>query len=148
MLKQRIEETEREKRDLMGVVSRLQEDAAQRDKEIQTLRTDLKQARQEHQGLERQVRELSFAETSTKVRLATLVDPEGHYTDTHVHSSSLSRSHNNSSWLSLKQSAVLRSSRHGLKSSRNTAVLSTPSSHNFKLHTTHSPRHMRLRKAL
>lgn len=32
-LKQRVEETEREKRDLMGVVSRLQEDAAQRDSE-------------------------------------------------------------------------------------------------------------------
>ena len=30
-LKQRVEETEREKRDLMGVVSRLQEDAVQRD---------------------------------------------------------------------------------------------------------------------
>ena len=66
-LKQRVEETEREKRDLMGVVSRLQEDAAQRDAEIQTLRTDLKQARQEHQALERQVRELTSTETSTKV---------------------------------------------------------------------------------
>ena len=67
-LKQRVEETEREKRDLMGVVSRLQEDAAQRDSEIQTLRSDLKQARQDHQTLERQVRELTSAETSTKVR--------------------------------------------------------------------------------
>ena len=69
-LKQRVEETEREKRDLMGVVSRLQEDAAQRDSEIQTLRSDLKQARQDHQTLERQVRELTSAETSTKVRTA------------------------------------------------------------------------------
>ena len=66
-LKQRIEETEREKRDLMGVVSRLQDDAAQRDTEIQTLRADLKQARQDHQALERQLRELTSAETSTKV---------------------------------------------------------------------------------
>lgn len=62
-----MEETEREKRDLVGVVSRLQEDAVQRDGEIQTLRSDLKQARQEHQGLERKVRELTSAETSTKV---------------------------------------------------------------------------------
>ena len=67
-LKQRVEETEREKRDLMGVVSRLQDDAAQRDAEIQTLRADLKQARQDHQALERQLRELTSAETSTKVR--------------------------------------------------------------------------------
>ncbi len=67
VLKQRVEETEREKRDLIGVVSRLKEDAAQRDSEIQTLRADLKQARQEHQALERQVRELTSAETSTKV---------------------------------------------------------------------------------
>ena len=66
-LKQRVEETEREKRDLMGVVSRLQDDAAQRDAEIQTLRADLKQARQDHQALERQLRELTSAETSTKV---------------------------------------------------------------------------------
>ena len=71
-LRQRVEETEREKRDLMGVVSRLQEDAAQRDTEIQTLRSDLKQARQEHQSLERQVRELTSAETSTKVRVVLL----------------------------------------------------------------------------
>ncbi|KAI0770118.1 hypothetical protein C8Q74DRAFT_1333063 [Fomes fomentarius] len=72
VLKQRVEETEREKRDLVGVVSRLQEDAAQRDGEIQTLRSDLKQARQDHQGLERKVRELTSAETSTKFNLETL----------------------------------------------------------------------------
>lgn len=66
-LRQRVEETEREKRDLMGVVSRLQEDATQRDSEIQTLRIDLKTARQDHQSLERKVRELTSSETSTKV---------------------------------------------------------------------------------
>ena len=60
----------------MGVVSRLQEDAAQRDTEIQTLRSDLKQARQEHQSLERQVRELTSAETSTKVRVILLNLPK------------------------------------------------------------------------
>ena len=75
-LRQRVEETEREKRDLMGVVSRLQEDAAQRDTEIQTLRSDLKQARQEHQSLERQVRELTSVETSTKVRVILLNLPK------------------------------------------------------------------------
>ena len=75
-LRRHVEETEREKRDLMGVVSRLQEDAAQRDTEIQTLRSDLKQARQEHQSLERQVRELTSAETSTKVRVILLNLPK------------------------------------------------------------------------
>ncbi|KAI0826824.1 hypothetical protein BC628DRAFT_1319381 [Trametes gibbosa] len=68
-LKQRIEDTEREKRDLMGVVSRLQEDATQREAEIQTLRADLKQARQDQQSLERKIRELTSSETSTKFKL-------------------------------------------------------------------------------
>ncbi|KAJ8468503.1 hypothetical protein ONZ51_g9602 [Trametes cubensis] len=71
-LKQRVEETEREKRDLMGVVSRLQEDAVQRDAEIQTLRSDLKQARQDQQNLERKVRELTSTETSTKFKVESL----------------------------------------------------------------------------
>ncbi|KAH9035765.1 hypothetical protein EDB85DRAFT_841961 [Lactarius pseudohatsudake] len=43
--KHRVEDTEREKRDLLSVVSRLKEDSAQRDEEIQTLRTSLKQSR-------------------------------------------------------------------------------------------------------
>ena len=53
----------------MSVVSRLQDDATQRDAEIHTLRADLKQARQDHQALERKIRELTSAETSTKVCL-------------------------------------------------------------------------------
>ncbi|KAH9978869.1 hypothetical protein BGW80DRAFT_1557468 [Lactifluus volemus] len=40
----KVEDTEREKRDLLGIVSRLKEDGAQHDKEIQTLRTSLKEA--------------------------------------------------------------------------------------------------------
>jgi nucleoprotein TPR len=87
ILKHRVENTEREKRDLVGVVSRLKEDSAQREgssiylqvktdkhlklrnvEEIQTLRSNLKQARQEHQALEAQVRELRSTETSTKVK--------------------------------------------------------------------------------
>ncbi|PIL22755.1 transporter [Ganoderma sinense ZZ0214-1] len=71
-LKQRVEETEREKRDLMGVVSRLQDDAAQRENEIQALRADLRQARQDHQALERNLRELTSSETSTKFKLESL----------------------------------------------------------------------------
>ncbi|KAI8994233.1 hypothetical protein BD414DRAFT_506685 [Trametes punicea] len=63
-LKQRVEETEREKRDLMGVSCLVAE--------IQTLRSDLKQARQDQQNLERKVRELTSSETSTKFKLESL----------------------------------------------------------------------------
>ena len=86
-----MEDIEREKRDLLGVVSRLKEDSAQRDgvffsffrlsaytkraslEEIQTLRVNLKQARQDQQSLETQLRELRSAESSTKVRLHTIL---------------------------------------------------------------------------
>ncbi|KAG6376921.1 hypothetical protein JVT61DRAFT_953 [Boletus reticuloceps] len=70
-LRNRVEETEREKRDLIGVVSRLKEDATQRDEEIQNLRSSLRQARQDHQALDTQVRELRSTETSTKFKLET-----------------------------------------------------------------------------
>ncbi|TFY82201.1 hypothetical protein EWM64_g1811 [Hericium alpestre] len=72
VLKRRVEETEREKRDLVGVVSRLKEDSVQRDEEIQTLRASLKQARQEYQALETQLRELRSTENSTKFKLDSL----------------------------------------------------------------------------
>lgn len=82
-LKERVEDTEREKRELVGVISRLKDEGSQREgkgyhylnyiipeqsiEEIQTLRANLKGARQEHQTLEAQVRELRSIETSTKV---------------------------------------------------------------------------------
>ena len=84
-LKERVEDTEREKRELVGVISRLKDESSQREgkelslpqihnshpstEEIQTLRTNLKDARQEHQTLEAQVRELRSIETSTKVSM-------------------------------------------------------------------------------
>ncbi|KAG2144206.1 hypothetical protein DEU56DRAFT_790720 [Suillus clintonianus] len=71
-LKHRVEDAEREKRDLMGVVNRLKEDATQRDDEIQNLRNSLRQARQEHQTQEAQVRELSSSETSNKFKIDSL----------------------------------------------------------------------------
>ncbi|KAI9435095.1 hypothetical protein H4582DRAFT_2080017 [Lactarius indigo] len=89
--KHRVEDTEREKRDLLSVVSRLKEDSAQRDgsstpltaacvhvpisihqRKFQTLRTSLKQARQDQQTLETQLRELRSAESSTKFKLDSL----------------------------------------------------------------------------
>ncbi|KAF8887179.1 hypothetical protein BD779DRAFT_1672932 [Infundibulicybe gibba] len=71
-LKHRVDDTEREKRDLLGVVSRLKQDASQREEEIQTLRTNLKEARQEHQALEARVRELRSIETSTGFKIDSL----------------------------------------------------------------------------
>lgn len=83
-LKERVEDTEREKRELVGVISRLKDESSQREgkgyyhdlnykiaelsiEEIQTLRANLKEARQEHQTLEAQARELRSIETSTRV---------------------------------------------------------------------------------
>ncbi|KAG9309353.1 hypothetical protein JVU11DRAFT_10589 [Chiua virens] len=71
-LRNRVDETEREKRDLIDVVSRLKEDASQRDEEVQNLRASLRQIHQDHQILKTQVRELRSAETSTKFKLETL----------------------------------------------------------------------------
>ncbi|KAJ7147180.1 hypothetical protein C8R43DRAFT_544030 [Mycena crocata] len=71
-LKHRVEDTEREKRDLVGVISRLKQDSSQREEEIQTLRANLKDARHEHQALESQVRELRSTETSTKFKVESL----------------------------------------------------------------------------
>ncbi|KAG1766147.1 hypothetical protein EDD22DRAFT_978513 [Suillus occidentalis] len=71
-LKHRVEDAEREKRDLMGVVNRLKEDATQRDDEVQNLRNSLRQARQEHQTQETQVRELRSSETSNKFKIDSL----------------------------------------------------------------------------
>ncbi|KAF8158177.1 hypothetical protein B0H34DRAFT_444170 [Crassisporium funariophilum] len=71
-LKQRVDDTEREKRDLVGVISRLKDESSQREEEIHTLRANLKEARQEHQVLEAHVRELRSTETSTKFKLDSL----------------------------------------------------------------------------
>ncbi|KIM43182.1 hypothetical protein M413DRAFT_9931 [Hebeloma cylindrosporum] len=71
-LKQRVVDTEREKRELVGVISRLKDESSQRDEEINTLRTNLKEARQEHQALEAQVRELRSTETTTKFKIDSL----------------------------------------------------------------------------
>ncbi|KAK0187834.1 hypothetical protein F5146DRAFT_1060914 [Armillaria mellea] len=71
-VRRRLEDSKREKRDVMAVVSRLKQDETQREEEIQTLRKHLKDARQEHQTLENQVRELRSTETSTKFKLESL----------------------------------------------------------------------------
>ncbi|KAG9227404.1 Protein mlp1 [Pleurotus ostreatus] len=71
-LKSRVEDTEREKRDLVNVISRLKQEGTQQEEEIQNLRSNLKEARQEHQTLEATVRELRSSETSTKFKLETL----------------------------------------------------------------------------
>ena len=85
ILRRRVDDTEREKRDLVGVISRLKDEGTQRDgqnnnhsvsiwyislvflEEIHTLRVNLKEARMEHQSMEAQLRELRSTETVTKV---------------------------------------------------------------------------------
>jgi nucleoprotein TPR len=71
-LKHRIEDVEREKRDLVAVVGKLQGESADREEEITTLRGSLKQARQDLYTAESQVRELQSTEVSTKFRLESL----------------------------------------------------------------------------
>lgn len=61
--------------------------------EIQTLRSNLKQARQEHQTLEAQVRELRSTENATKVRKKFIFSKE--YTLTTFYSSKSTPSINN-----------------------------------------------------
>lgn len=83
----RVEDTEREKRNLVGVVDNLKQEEFERESqyttrssltessnillsgEIQTLRANLKLARDEHQDLEAKVRTLQSTEHSTKVLL-------------------------------------------------------------------------------
>lgn len=67
-LRRKVEETEREKRDLMSVISRLEEDAAQREEEILHLRENLKASRREQQEAETTAREIRSSDTATKVR--------------------------------------------------------------------------------
>ncbi|OCH84090.1 hypothetical protein OBBRIDRAFT_808494 [Obba rivulosa] len=72
-LRHRVDDAEREKRDLVVVVSRLREDITQRDaEEILTLRNNLRQARQEYQALESQLRELRSSDTATKFKVDSL----------------------------------------------------------------------------
>ncbi|KAJ7600871.1 hypothetical protein C8J56DRAFT_1019894 [Mycena floridula] len=71
-LKRRLEDTEREKRELVGVISRLKEEGGQREEEIQTLRGNLKEARHDYQALESQVRELRSTEASTKFKFDSI----------------------------------------------------------------------------
>lgn len=53
-------------------MSRLKEDSAQREEEIQTHRFNLKQARQDQQTLESQLRELRSTDTSTRFKIDSL----------------------------------------------------------------------------
>ncbi|KAJ3731245.1 hypothetical protein DFJ43DRAFT_435652 [Lentinula guzmanii] len=71
-LKHRLEDVEREKRDLINVISRLKQDGSECDAEINTLRSNLKEARAEHSELESKFREVRATETSTKFKLESL----------------------------------------------------------------------------
>ncbi|KAI5827114.1 hypothetical protein K523DRAFT_340270 [Schizophyllum commune Tattone D] len=71
-LKRRVEDVEREKRDLVTVITRLKQENGQREEEVTTLRKNLKDARHDHEQLENQLRELRSAESTNKFKLDTL----------------------------------------------------------------------------
>ncbi|KIJ29666.1 hypothetical protein M422DRAFT_268888, partial [Sphaerobolus stellatus SS14] len=72
VLRTRIEDTEREKRDLVGVVDRLRSDGAQAEGEIAALRESLKKARDEISELQAQVREVRSTDTTNKFKIQSL----------------------------------------------------------------------------
>ncbi|KAH7876156.1 uncharacterized protein C8R40DRAFT_1169810 [Lentinula edodes] len=65
-LKHRLEDAERENRDLINVISRLKQDGSQGGDEINTLHSNFKEARAEHQQLESKFREIRATETPTR----------------------------------------------------------------------------------
>ena len=72
LLRKKFEDAEREKRELLGVVSRLEEDITQRDTEIDSLREALKEARKGNQELEGTVRDIRASERATTVRFGRI----------------------------------------------------------------------------
>ncbi|KZV68448.1 hypothetical protein PENSPDRAFT_735917 [Peniophora sp. CONT] len=68
-LKARVADVEREKRDLLAVVSRMKEDAASQDEEVRTLRTTLKDVRHKLSDSESKARALESEKTSLSFRL-------------------------------------------------------------------------------
>lgn len=70
-LRKKVEDVEREKRDLLGVISRLEEDVAQREQEVLQLRDAVKDARKDVQELESTVRDTRASERSINVRPPT-----------------------------------------------------------------------------
>ncbi|KAI5123451.1 hypothetical protein M0805_008822 [Coniferiporia weirii] len=71
-LKKKADEVEKEKRDLLGVISRLEEDAALREDEVVHLRENLKTARTEAQELESSLRDIRSTERATAFKVETL----------------------------------------------------------------------------
>lgn len=65
-----MDETAREKRELLGVISRLEEESTSREEELERLRDVLKTTRREYSELETTLREVRAAETSTSVSLS------------------------------------------------------------------------------
>ena len=144
-LKRRVEDTDREKRELISVVSRMKDEGSQRQgvylvlslirayskdfpEEIHTLRANLKEARQEHQTLEAQVRELRSAETAIKVRryIFNILVSET------PHSSKLTLFPNNFNFLKQKLNAPIPNCPRRRKSLRSIGARSTRKSQLFK----------------
>ncbi|KAJ1309970.1 hypothetical protein OPQ81_006728 [Rhizoctonia solani] len=70
-LSRRVDEVEREKRDLLLVVDRLREDSAAMETELETVRTRLKETRSELASVQTEAAESKSNETTAKFKLET-----------------------------------------------------------------------------
>ncbi|EUC62051.1 filament forming protein TPR/p270, putative, partial [Rhizoctonia solani AG-3 Rhs1AP] len=70
-LNRRVEEVEREKRDLLLVVDRLREDSAAMESELETVRVRIKETRSELAAVQSQAAESKSNETTAKFKLET-----------------------------------------------------------------------------
>lgn len=111
--------------------------------EIKTLRANLKEARQEHQALEVQVRELRSTETSSKVYYYALSQNAMLMSTTSSNSNHL---RNNFNSPKPKLTGRTLNSHLRLKNSRSTAVRSILNWPMFKPHMTLSPKHTHPRR--
>lgn len=67
VLSRRVEEVEREKRELLVALDRLREDSVMTETELETVRTRLKETRTELAAVQTEVAESKSAETTAKV---------------------------------------------------------------------------------
>lgn len=67
------EEAEREKRNLLGIISRLEEEAVHREEEIGRLREEVKTYRSQKHELETTVRDLRSSLASAEVSITSLL---------------------------------------------------------------------------
>ncbi|GJJ13307.1 hypothetical protein Clacol_007559 [Clathrus columnatus] len=72
ILQRRVDDSEREKRDLIAVVDRLRTDGTQAEEQIQVLKDNLKNSRAEISQLQTEIREVRSTETTNKFKIQSL----------------------------------------------------------------------------